>query len=137
MREYGFSHSYFPVYRIIGVRENPYFAYFTPWIFCSGIAIDDLHSQLNFLFTRVIFACDLEQLASFSNGRNTSGRMLCNTCNFNKNSTPLQVFFYVFMRLIVQNSKTRNIFVFKSFFFSLRKTIIKIEVWKLEWLPYH
>ena len=64
-----------------------------------------------------------------SNVRNTSEGVFCNTCNFKKNSTPLQVFLYCFeMRLIVPNRETRHIFAFKRFSFSLRETIMKIEI---------
>ena len=94
MREYRFSLTrIFPYTGKHGLEKTRILAYFTPWIFCSGIAIDDMHIAWSFLFTRVTFTCDLGQLASFSNVRNTSGGVLCKICNFNKNSTPLQLFF--------------------------------------------
>ena len=100
-----------------GLEKSRILAYFTLCIFCSGIVIDDMHSAWSFLFTHVIFTCNLGQLASFSNVRNTSGGVLCNTYNFTKNSTPLQVFFMFLNETNRSKSRNTPYICFQSFFF--------------------
>ena len=88
MREYGFSIiRTFPYTGKYGLEKTRVLAYFAPWIVCSGIAINDMHSAWSFLFIHVILACDFGQLASFSNVRNTSGKVLLwEVLSFNKRS---------------------------------------------------